>query len=94
MLIKLKNPKIPRFDGLNGKDEWCIDTSNILELYTEKGRYYVLFYTYLIHDMHSSSEVVCAEITAEEYEYIFTAIGFKERNEIALSQQLIDKWLK
>ena len=75
MLVKLRNPVVAKFDGLNGKDEWCIDTANIIELYMEKGRCYVLFYTSTIYDQYSNSKIVCAEITVEEYDEIFEKLS-------------------
>ena len=75
MLVKLRNPLVARFDGLNGKDEWCIDTANIIELYMEKSRCYVLFYTSLIYEHNSNSTIVCSEITVEEYDEIFEKLS-------------------
>ena len=75
MLVKLRNPVIAKFDGLNGKDEWCIDTANIIELYMVKGRCYVLFSTSAIYNQYSNSTIVCAEITVEEYDEIFEKLS-------------------
>ena len=77
-IIKLRNPRItcnPVNDTIN-VEEWCIRLDNIIELFMQDGKCFVIFSTSW-YNMKGAGSIVdlCAEITVEEFDEIFDAIN-------------------
>ena len=77
-IIKIRNPRItcnPVNDNLN-IEEWCIRLDNIIELFMQDGKCFVIFSTNWYNMKGAGCCVdLCAEITVEEYDEIFDAIN-------------------
>ena len=76
-VIKLRNPLIT-VNPVNYDmkiQEWCIRTNNIIELFMQDGKCFVIFST-CYYNMKNCGSIVdlCAEITVEEYDEIFEAL--------------------
>ena len=74
-IIKLRNPRVT----VDGKEidtaEWCIRTNNIMELFIQDGKFFVIFSTCYYHMYGQGSYMdLLAEITQEEYDEIFEAL--------------------
>ena len=76
-IIKIRNPRIlvnPVNYDMN-IEEWCIRTNNIIELFMQDGKCFVIFST-CFYNMKNCGSIVdlCAEITPEEFDEIFEAL--------------------
>ena len=77
-IIKIRNPRItcnPVNDQIK-VEEWCIRLDNIIELFMQDGKCFVIFSTRW-YNMKGAGSIVdlCAEITVEEYDEIMDAIN-------------------
>ena len=57
-------------------EEWCIRLDNIIEMFSQDGKFYVIFgSSYFNMEGRGSIVDMCAEITVEEYDEIFELIN-------------------
>ena len=74
-IIKLRNPRVTMGGTEIFNTEWCIRTNNIMELFVQNGKFFVIFSTcyYNMYGQGSYMDLL-AEITQEEYDEIFEVL--------------------